>query len=69
LKRGGGVEYGIFTNLLVANEKGAVKRLLADSSSGQKASQRKSKTLKKKVKAGMMGRRLHRMLLIGKQKH
>lgn len=42
LKRGEVVEHGTFTDL-VANEKGEVKRLLAESSSGQRASQRKSK--------------------------
>lgn len=43
LKRGEVVEHGTFTDL-VANENGEVKRLLADSSSGQQASQSKTKT-------------------------
>jgi ATP-binding cassette subfamily C (CFTR/MRP) protein 1 len=51
LKRGEVVEHGTFTDL-VANEKGAVKRLLAESSSGQQASQRKSKTSEKESKSG-----------------
>jgi ABC-type multidrug transport system fused ATPase/permease subunit len=51
LKRGEVAEHGTFTDL-VANEKGEVKRLLADSSSGQKASQKKSKTSGKESESG-----------------
>jgi ATP-binding cassette subfamily C (CFTR/MRP) protein 1 len=51
LKSGEVVEHGTFTDL-VANEKGEVKRLLAESSSGQQASQRKSKTSGKESESG-----------------
>jgi hypothetical protein len=44
LKRGEVVEYGTFADLVPDDEKGEVKRLLAESSSGQQASRRKSKT-------------------------